>query len=55
MEDERKLVPVVRSVLDVCNEVKIFRDLSDHEKFTVLFAAAEFYRKCSMNSKSSQI
>lgn len=50
MEDERKLVPVVRSILDVCNEVKKFRDLSDHEKFTVLFAAAEFYRKCSANS-----
>lgn len=53
MEDERKLIPVVRSIMDSCNEVGEFQVLSEHEKFLVLFAAAEFYRKCS--TKQSHI
>lgn len=50
MEKEKELVPVVHSVLDACNEVEMFKKLNDHEKFLVLAAAAEFYRKCSMQS-----
>lgn len=46
MEDKRKSVPVVRSVLNACNEVNKFWSLNNQEKYTVLFAATEFYRKC---------
>ena len=50
MEDERKLISVVHSVLDTCNEVEEFWALSVYVKFSVLFAASEFYRKCAVQS-----
>lgn len=48
MENEKKLVPVVRLIMDACSKEAEFQILSDYEKFLVLSAVAEFYRKCSM-------